>query len=132
MLEISYLNLKKLSKLKKRNFFMLLSIVILASVIIWLFYSPQPHLKSIVSKTQLQIKNINSKLDADSRHRLDTVDSTYLELLGFIKNPRLFIHEKTTTSLADLALRDKDEESENYSDKVVLNRAESSQWYCFL
>lgn len=132
MLEISYLNLKKLSKLKKRNFFMLFSIVILASVIIWLFNSPQPHLKSIVSKTQLQIKNINSKLDADSRHQLDTVDSTYLELLGFIKNPRLFIQEKTLTSRADLsALRDKDEDSENYSDKVVYNRAESSQWYCF-
>lgn len=75
---------------------MLMSCVAVVSVIIWLFNSPQPHLKNIVSKTQLHIKSINSKLDSGSRRRLDSVDSTYLELLGFIKNPRLF--DTNTTS----------------------------------
>lgn len=107
---------------------MLLSFVILASVVIWLFNSPQPHLKSIVSKTQLQIKNINSKLDSDSRRRLDTVDSTYLELLGFIKNPRLFVFEKNTKSIISLPEQNKKEdEFENNSEQVLINRAESFQ-----
>lgn len=134
MLERGYLNLKKLSKLKKRNFFILLLCVILTSLIIWLFNSPQPHLKSIVSKTQLQIKNINSKLDSDSRRRLDSSDSTYLELLGFINNPRLFVYNNTSSTSNDLIIlkqqRDRDDETmnENNSDQSLFNRADLANW----
>lgn len=122
MFERGYLSLKKL---KKRSFFMLLSFAILISVIIWLFNSPQPHLKSIVSKTQLQIKNINSKLDSGSSRSLDSVDSTYLELLGFIKNPKLFVYDKSSSRSVSTARQRDDDLNNDSNQQVVLNRANS-------
>lgn len=122
MFERGYLSLKKL---KKRSFFMLLSFAILISVIIWLFNSPQPHLKSIVSKTQLQIKNINSKLDSGSSRSLDSVDSTYLELLGFIKNPKLFVYDKSSSRSVSTARQRDDDINNDSNQQVVLNRANS-------
>ena len=87
-------NIKKFTKLKSRTFFLLLVFILVSTALIWLFNSPQPHLRSIVSKTQLHIKNINSKLQViDTDETLSKnleVDSTYLELLGFVKEPNLF------------------------------------------
>jgi hypothetical protein len=91
--------------MKTKSFFVLLFVIVLTSLLVWLFNSPQPHLKSIVSKTQLQIKNINSKLqvlDKDEK-KLDSVDSTYLELLGFGKNPKLFVYTTTNISTPNAA-----------------------------
>jgi hypothetical protein len=49
-------------------------------------------IKTIVSKTQFHLKNINSKfnvLDRSEEKELD-VESTYLELLGFVQQPRFY------------------------------------------
>ena len=44
-----------------------------------------------MSKTQLHIQNINSKLQVlDERKKDLDVESTYLEMLGFIENPKLY------------------------------------------
>lgn len=94
------LNLKKLTKIKTKNFLITCTSALSLIIIVWLLSSPTPHLRSFVSNTQLHIKNINSKLemledeDGDSIFRkeknLNNVDSTYLELLGFVKEPTLF------------------------------------------
>ena len=90
-------NLKKITKMKTRSYFVLITLLILSSLMIWLFNSPTPHLRSFVSKTQLHIKNINSKLKvlepSDNRKDLE-IDSTYLELLGFVNEPKLFKENK--------------------------------------
>lgn len=92
-------NLIKFTKIKTRNLIYLVIFILITSAIIWLVNVPSPHLRSFVSKTQLHIKNINSKLkvleqDDDESDRDDLeVDSTYLELLGFVKNPKLFDEE---------------------------------------
>ena len=90
-------NLKKITKMKTRSYFVLITLLILSSLMIWLFNSPTPHLRSFVSKTQLHIKTINSKLKvlepSDYRKHLE-IDSTYLELLGFVNEPKLFKENK--------------------------------------
>lgn len=122
--------------MKTKSFFVLLFVIVLTSLLVWLFNSPQPHLKSIVSKTQLQIKNINSKLqvlDKDEK-KLDSVDSTYLELLGFGKNPKLFVYTTTNITTPNTAptneKQPQDENNslndlqnaENVDDVLLLNR----------
>lgn len=92
--------MKKLAKIKTKNFLVVSTGILGFIVIIWLLNSPTPHLRSFVSNTQLHFKNINSKLemledeDGDSIFRkeknFNNVDSTYLELLGFVKEPTLF------------------------------------------
>ena len=87
-------NIKKFAKLKTRSFFLLVIFILVSSIIIWLFNSPQPDLRSIVSKTHMHIKNINSKLQVldvdDTNAKNLEIDSTYLELLGFVNEPKLF------------------------------------------
>jgi hypothetical protein len=109
-------NFLKLTKMKRKNYMILLAMIIISTLIIWLINSPTPHLRSIVSKTKLQIKNINSKLqvledDGENGNGKDLeVDSTYLELLGFVKDPKLF-KENTNT----------DDEAESINNNVNLN-----------
>lgn len=78
--------------MKTKSFFLLVGLIVVSSALIWLFNIPTPHLKSFVSKTQLHIKNINSQLQVlePERSKELEVDSTYLELLGFVKDPKLF------------------------------------------
>jgi hypothetical protein len=87
-------NIKKLTKMKARNLMTLLTFILVTTVLVWLFNSSTPHLRSFVSRTQLHIQNINSKLqvldsEINSKKELE-VDSTYLELLGFVNEPKLF------------------------------------------
>jgi hypothetical protein len=118
----------------------LVIIILMTSAIIWLINVPSPHLRSFVSKTQLHIKNINSKLkvldqddddDDDSNDRGDLeVDSTYLELLGFVKNPKLF-QESDETSLnlnakaSNINMNNKNDNDEeinsNFNNQLVVN-----------
>lgn len=87
--------------MKKKSFMILLVFVVFCSVVVWLFNTPSPHLRNIVSKTQLQIKNINSKLqvlEQDDAGKDFEVESTYLELLGFVKDPNLFDSKQFITS----------------------------------
>lgn len=109
----------------------------MTSAIIWLINVPSPHLRSFVSKTQLHIKNINSKLkvldqddDDDNNDRGDLeVDSTYLELLGFVKNPKLFEEETDETTLnlnsnsANANSKNNNEEdiNSNFNNQIVVN-----------
>jgi hypothetical protein len=99
-------NIKKYTKPKTRSFFLLILFIVFTTLLVWLFNSPQHRLRSIVSKTHMHIKNINSKFQAldssedaiensasnnaaeDSRSL--AIDSTYLELLGFVAEPKLF------------------------------------------
>lgn len=93
------LNLKKIVKLRSKNLVLVFIGIIGILFLIWILSSPQPHFRSFVSNTQLHIKNINSKLEiledenGDSIFRKEenfNIDSTYLELLGFVKEPTLF------------------------------------------
>jgi hypothetical protein len=108
-------NIKKYTKLKARSFLILLLLIALATLLIWLFNSPQPHLRSIVSKTHMHIKNINSKFQALNADAADgnsgedetaksnlEIDSTYLELLGFVSQPRLYKEDGMTSDNAHL------------------------------
>jgi hypothetical protein len=94
-------NIKKYTKLKTRSFFILILVIVFVTLLIWLFNSPQPRLRNIVSKTHMHIKNINSKfqsLDSSEDSAAEesaaksslAIDSTYLELLGFVAEPKLF------------------------------------------
>ena len=81
--------------MKKKSVMILLIFVVFSTIVIWLFNTPNNHsLSSFVSKTQLHIKNINSKLQVldqdDSNKQELEVESTYLELLGFVKDPQVF------------------------------------------
>jgi hypothetical protein len=114
-------NLMKLTKMKRKSYLIMLALIIVSTVIIWLINSPTPHLRSIVSKTKLQIKNINSKLqvledDENDNGKDLEVDSTYLELLGFVKDPKLFKENKNT-----------DDETENQliNNQILLNNINS-------
>lgn len=115
-------NLMKLTKMKRKSYLIMLALIIVSTVIIWLINSPTPHLRSIVSKTKLQIKNINSKLqvleDDESDNGKDLeVDSTYLELLGFVKDPKLFKENKNTD--------DETENNVNINNQLLLNNINS-------
>lgn len=69
-------------------------------LVLWVLNSPTPRLRSFVSNTQLHIKNIkniniemldNEEGESIFRNEKNfNIDSTYLELLGFIKEPTLF------------------------------------------
>jgi hypothetical protein len=72
----------------------LISLALIVFAIFWFFNSPSNDLKKFVSKTQLHIKNLNSKLlDQESNDEIE-IDSTYLELLGFVNNPKLYVDSK--------------------------------------
>jgi hypothetical protein len=68
-------------------------ITVILSLVLYSSLARSPEqIKSIVSQTQLHIMNINSKfnvLDQSDNKELD-VESTYLELLGFVPQPRLY------------------------------------------
>ncbi len=87
-------NLKKLTKMKTKSFIALVIFILLSSVLVWFFNFQTSHLRSLVSETQQHIQNINSKLQVLDRVANENnleVDSTYLELLGFVQNePTLF------------------------------------------
>lgn len=93
-------NLIKLAKMKNK-FFIFVAFVFISILLFWLINSPQKHLSNIVNKTKIHIKNINSKLqslepsdDIEDNSKDLEVDSTYLELLGFVKDPNLFKEEE--------------------------------------
>jgi hypothetical protein len=95
------LNLKKIVNLRSKNLILVCIGIVGILFLIWLLSSPQPHFRSFVSNTQQHIKNINSKLeiledeDGDSIFsKEENKDSTYLELLGFVKEPTLFESKK--------------------------------------
>jgi hypothetical protein len=128
-------NIMKFTKMKTRNFMFLVIIILMTSAIIWLINVPSPHLRSFVSKTQLHIKNINSKLkvldqdddDDDGNDRGDLeVDSTYLELLGFVKNPKLFEeNDETSSNSANTNINNKNSNDEeinsNFNNQILVN-----------
>ena len=96
-------NFIKLLKMKRKSFLILIAFIFISSLIVWLVNSPQTQFSNIVSKTKLHIKNINSKLQAlepsdepEENSKDLEVDSTYLELLGFVKEPNLFKEETKT------------------------------------
>lgn len=118
MIEKFRKNLIKLAKMKRKSLFVFMAFVFICIFLIWLINSPQKHLSNIVSRTKLHIKNINSKLqslepsDEPEENSKDLeVDETYLELLGFVKEPNLF---KEETKLFD-PNSEKDVEKDNFS-----------------
>ena len=83
------------TRMKSKTCMSLVMLVLAMSGLVWLITMPSPHIQSLVSKTQLHIKNINSQLnvlnDPADQYTSDVeVDAAYLELLGFVSNPRLF------------------------------------------
>jgi hypothetical protein len=125
MIEMIRKNFIKLAKMKKKVFFIFIAFVFISLFLLWLINSPQKHLSNIVSKTKLHIKNINSKLQSlepsdeleDTSKDLE-VDSTYLELLGFVKEPNLFNEEKQ--SLVDTN-NEKDLDINKFPDNINSN-----------
>lgn len=91
----SYRNtfLLSLHKMKTKNFFLLIGCFTLSSLLFWLLSNPAPNFQTFVKETHKQINNLNSKIqknlatDPDSEFE---VDSAYLELLGFVRTPRLY------------------------------------------
>lgn len=77
--------------MKTKTYMIFFSIITFCTILIWLFNSPTPHFRTFVSKTQLHIQKINSKLQVldEAKKELD-VESTYLEMLGFVDNPKLY------------------------------------------
>jgi len=49
-------------KMKPKNMMILISFILIVFAIFWFFNSPSNDLKKFVSKTQLHIKNLNSKI----------------------------------------------------------------------
>lgn len=82
--------------MKTRSFMILLGLCVFTSILLWIFNANTSHLRTIVSKTQIQIQNINSKIkdfkDSNDEEKKKYVDeeSTYLEHLGFVDNPKLY------------------------------------------
>jgi hypothetical protein len=104
-------NLIKFAKMKKKGLFIFASFILVSVLLFWLANSPQKHLSNIVLKTKFHIKNINSKFQSldgqepdedddsfDEKEDLE-VDSTYLELLGFVKEPNLFREDAKKVSV---------------------------------
>jgi hypothetical protein len=84
-------NLKKITKMKTRSFVLLIVLIILTTTLVWFFNLQTSYLaRSLVSETQHHIQSINSKLKVLDQNENLEVDSTYLELLGFVKDPTLF------------------------------------------
>jgi hypothetical protein len=107
--------------MKPKNMMILISLVLIVFGIFWFFNSPSNDLKKFVSKTQLHIKNLNSKLlDQESNDDIE-IDSTYLELLGFVKNPKLYVDNKDSN--------DKVQPIKRQDNKTIVNNQdlESSQ-----
>jgi len=72
---------------------LIVMLIAIGTVIVWLYQTSASHFQTFVHKTQVHIKNINSKLQefdrSEEKKELD-VESTYLELLGFVDKPKLF------------------------------------------
>lgn len=86
-------NIKKLAKMKTKTFFFLGGFLITTVFLIWILTSSNTHLQKIVSETEQQFKDINSKFDVlnPKEQKKDLkIESTYLELLGFLSEPKLF------------------------------------------
>ena len=83
---------RKIRMRLKRLMLILISCII-GSIIYWQYQNSAAHFHTFVSKTQVHIQHINSKLKeldrSEDKKELD-VESTYLELLGFLDNPKLF------------------------------------------
>ena len=78
-------------RMKTKTYMILFGLTIFSTLLIWLFNSPTPHIRTFMSKTQLHIQNINSKLQVLDEHKKDLdVESTYLEMLGFVEKPKLY------------------------------------------
>lgn len=96
-----------MAKIKTKNFLMVCALIFGIILILWVLNSPTPRLRSFVSNTQLHIKNIkniniemleNEEGESIFRNEKNfNIDSTYLELLGFIKEPTLFEDAKKET-----------------------------------
>ena len=89
------MNLPLKPRMKTKTYLILFGFLIFSTILIWLFNTPtNDHLRTFMSKTQLHIQNINSKLQVlDERKKDLDIESTYLEMLGFIENPK-FYNEK--------------------------------------
>jgi hypothetical protein len=79
--------------MRTRRLTLILILIAVGTLIVWLYQTSASHFQTFVHKTQVHIKNINSKLQefdrSDEKKELD-VESTYLELLGFVDQPKLF------------------------------------------
>ena len=82
---------------------MLIILIILTTTLVWFFNLQTSYLaRSLVSETQHHIQSINSKLKVLDQNENLEVDSTYLELLGFVKDPTLFKSNNNNVGLDDL------------------------------
>lgn len=109
--------------MKTKSFVALVILILLSTVLVWFFNLQTSHLRSLVSETQHHIQNINSKLQVldrvDTENNLE-VDSTYLELLGFVqKEPTLF--KETQNSPNDERNNNQQEQINNDEDSVNAN-----------
>ena len=78
-----------INTMRSKNFLILLLFILATTISVWLVNLPSPNIHNIMSETHKKIsnlKNINVMSDADRFN----VDGTYLELLGFNKNPKLY------------------------------------------
>ena len=100
-------NLKKITKMKTRSFVLLIILIILTTTLVWFFNLQTSYLaRSLVSETQHHIQSINSKLKVLDQNENLEVDSTYLELLGFVKDPTLFKSNNNNNNNNNVGLDD--------------------------
>jgi hypothetical protein len=107
-------NLKKITKMKTRSFVLLIILIILTTTLVWFFNLQTSYLaRSLVSETQHHIQSINSKLKVLDQNENLEVDSTYLELLGFVKDPTLFKSNNNNVGLDDLINNNNNNDANN-------------------
>lgn len=127
MFDRNFKKFKARLKTKRASSFLYLILLILGiSLVVWLFLGSQSHLSALVSKTHQHIRNINSRLQsigneagggspggidetavdsAGSSSSLSSAslnnpsDSIYLELLGFVPEPKLFKEDEPPNRL---------------------------------
>ena len=81
------------SIITSKNFLILTLFILATSISIWLLTTPTPTFHTIMFETHKQIttnlKNINVMSSSRDQQASD-LDETYMELLGFTDNPRLY------------------------------------------
>lgn len=68
-----------LDRMKTKNFYMILVLVVVSTISLWILSSPSPNLQTIMSKTQSGIRRASN---IQIREKELTVDPMYLRLLG--------------------------------------------------
>ena len=78
--------------MRSKNFLILLLFIVATSISIWLVSMPTPNIRNIVTETHKQISHLKDNMNAMAINNAKelSVDETYLELLGFTKNPQLY------------------------------------------